>query len=94
MGGVCDVQTKTIGDSDVFSYNADFKHNLLRVTINQVQLKETKEEQKITTEKVFIERQFAIDAALIRVMKARKSLLHNQLIAEATSQLKFPVAVR
>lgn len=32
-------------------------------------------------------RKYAIDSALVRIMKARKSLSHNELIAEAIHQL-------
>ena len=32
-------------------------------------------------------RKYAIDSAIVRVMKARKSLSHNDLIAEVTHQL-------
>jgi cullin-4 len=40
---------------------------------------------------VFADRAFAVDAAIVRVMKARKKLAHNQLITALFEQLKFPV---
>ena len=47
-----------------------------------------------TTERVFQDRQYQVDAAIVRIMKMRKTLTHNQLIAELYNQLKFPIQVR
>jgi cullin-4 len=49
------------------------------------------EEQKATEERVFQDRQYQIDAAIVRIMKMRKTLSHNLLISELLGQLKFPV---
>lgn len=51
------------------------------------------EEQKATEERVFQDRQYQIDAAIVRIMKMRKSLSHTLLISELYNQLKFPVKV-
>lgn len=69
----------------------DFKHKLFRIKINQIQMKETVEEQVSTTERVFQDRQYQIDAAVVRIMKMRKTLSHNLLVSELYNQLKFPV---
>uniref|UniRef100_A0A8C7C491 Cullin-4B n=1 Tax=Neovison vison TaxID=452646 RepID=A0A8C7C491_NEOVI len=44
-----------------------------------------------TTERVFQDRQYQIDAAIVRIMKMRKTLSHNLLVSEVYNQLKFPV---
>lgn len=49
------------------------------------------EENQSTNEKVFQDRQYQVDAAIVRIMKMRKSLLHNLLISECVGQLKFPI---
>uniref|UniRef100_A0A8C7BY12 Cullin-4B n=1 Tax=Neovison vison TaxID=452646 RepID=A0A8C7BY12_NEOVI len=49
------------------------------------------EEQASTTERVFQDRQYQIDAAIVRIMKMRKTLSHNLLVSEVYNQLKFPV---
>ncbi|XKL62754.1 hypothetical protein PGB90_002587 [Kerria lacca] len=82
---------REIEDGDVFSFNADFMNKLFRIKINQIQMKETMEEQKATEERVFQDRQYQIDAAIVRIMKMRKSLSHTLLISELYNQLKFPV---
>merc|ERR1712029_1174947 len=69
----------------------DFNDQLFHIKINQVQLKETTEEQKATEERVFQDRQYQIDAAIVRIMKMRKTLSHNLLLTELYNQLKFPV---
>ena len=51
------------------------------------------EEQKATEERVFQDRQYQIDAAIVRIMKMRKTLSHTLLISELYTQLKFPVKV-
>ncbi|KAL0485346.1 cullin [Acrasis kona] len=75
---------------DVFSLNDKFEHPLFRIRINNVQMEETKEEQENTEESVFVDRQYQIDACVVRIMKARKTLPHQQLMAELLHQLRFP----
>uniref|UniRef100_A0A4W2GLX4 Cullin 4A n=1 Tax=Bos indicus x Bos taurus TaxID=30522 RepID=A0A4W2GLX4_BOBOX len=84
---------KEVEDGDKFLFNAEFKHKLFRIKINQIQMKETVEEQVSTTERVFQDRQYQIDAAIVRIMKMRKTLGHNLLVSELYNQLKFPVKV-
>ncbi|EDO35660.1 predicted protein [Nematostella vectensis] len=84
-------QSKDIEDGDIFTFNKEFKHKLIRIKINQVQMKETPEENVNTTERVFQDRQYQIDAAIVRIMKTRKTLSHTLLVSELYTQLKFPV---
>jgi len=78
-------------EDDIFSVNTDFKQKLFRIKINSIQLAETAEEQKKTTESVMQDRQYQIDAAIVRIMKTRKQLSHPLLVSELYNQLKFPV---
>lgn len=80
---------KEVEDSDAFRYNADFSNKLFRIKINTIQLKETSEEIEKTHEEIFRERQYQVDAAIVRVMKARKRLSHNILMGELMAQVKF-----
>ncbi|XP_061430926.1 cullin-4A-like isoform X1 [Lethenteron reissneri] len=84
-------KSKDVEDGDHFLLNGDFKHKLFRIKINQIQMKETVEEQASTHERVFQDRQYQIDAAIVRIMKMRKTLSHNLLVTELYNQLKFPV---
>ncbi|KAK6617755.1 Cullin-4B [Polyplax serrata] len=82
---------RDVENEDRFTFNNEFSNKLFRIKINQIQMKETNEEQKATEERVFQDRQYQIDAAIVRIMKMRKTLSHNLLISELYNQLKFPV---
>ena len=56
----------------------------MRIKINQIQLKETKEENKTTHERVAADRHFETQAAIVRIMKSRKTIKHQELIVEVT----------
>jgi cullin 3 len=48
---------------------------------------ETTEESKETDERLDKERSQVIEAALVRIMKNRKQMLHSELVNEVTAQL-------
>ena len=81
---------KEVESSDEFSYNGDFTNKLFRIKINSIQLRETVEDTERTHDEVFRDRQYQVDAVVVRTMKARKRLSHNELISELMVQLKFP----
>jgi hypothetical protein len=53
----------------------DNKHR--RVKINQIQLRESAEDSTKTQKKVFEDRIFSVDAAIVRIMKTRKRFVHH-----------------
>ncbi|XP_065178667.1 cullin-4B-like isoform X2 [Sycon ciliatum] len=61
---------KEVNDCDVFRFNKDFSHKLFRIKINQIQMKETQQENNTTAEKVILDRQYQIDAAIVRIIPA------------------------
>ena len=84
-------KTKEVNPTDTFAFHYEFTAPLYRLRINNIQLKETKEENQNTTERVFQDRQYQVDAAIVRIMKSRKTLSHTLLISEIYSQLRFPI---
>ncbi|KAG2545394.1 cullin-4-like [Panicum virgatum] len=82
---------RDVEDKDEFVFNEEFSAPLYRIKVNAIQMKETVEENTSTTERVFQDRQYQVDAAIVRIMKTRKVLSHTLLIAELYQQLKFPV---
>mmetsp|Transcript_20563 Transcript_20563/g.51142 ORF Transcript_20563/g.51142 Transcript_20563/m.51142 type:complete len:879 (-) Transcript_20563:48-2684(-) len=79
-----------VHDNDVFRVDSNFKSNTRRIRINNILMKETKEEREKTVKAVSRDRQYLIDAVLVRIMKARKTILHQQLIPQVLEQLKIP----
>jgi cullin-4 len=53
-------------------------------------MKETAKERTETHEAVSKDRLYLIDAAVVRIMKARKTIDHRDLMGEVMAQLKFP----
>lgn len=79
---------KEVKATDTFVVNKTFSDPKYRVKINQIQLKETKAENKETHERVAADRQFETQAAIVRIMKSRKAMTHPQLVAEVINQTK------
>ncbi len=79
-----------VHDDDKFIVQSNFKSNQRRIRITNIMMKETKEERDKTVEVVSRDRLYLIDAVLVRIMKARKTILHQQLIPQVMEQVKVP----
>lgn len=79
-----------VHDDDLFRVQSNFKSNSRRIRITNILMKETKEERDKTVEAVSRDRLYLIDAVLVRIMKARKTILHQQLIPQVMEQVKVP----
>lgn len=80
---------REIGDKDKFQINAAYTSPKLRIKINQIQLKETKQENTETHERVERDRNFETQAAIIRIMKSRKKIRGVELIQQVIEQTKI-----
>lgn len=79
---------REIVPGDKFFFNNEFTANLARIKIQTVANKvESDGERRQTQDKVDEERKHQIEAAIVRIMKDRKTMEHNELIAEVTKQL-------
>ncbi|KAF9237673.1 Cullin family-domain-containing protein [Melanogaster broomeanus] len=79
---------REIDPSDSFSFNKDFTSTMQRIKIGTVSAKvENTEERKETRDRIDEERQYQMEACIVRIMKDRKHMAHNDLINEVTRQL-------
>jgi hypothetical protein len=79
---------REVQPTDTFTFNTAFSDPKYRVKINQIQLKETKEENKATHERIAQDRRFETQAAIVRIMKSRKTMGHAELVAEVINLTK------
>lgn len=79
---------RDVKPTDTFTFNNSFTDPKYRVKINQIQLKETKEENKATHERIVQDRRFETQAAIVRIMKSRKTMGHAELVAEVINLTK------
>jgi len=78
------VEGNSIKNTDDFKYNQSFSCPMRKIRIPMASL-----DQSHNPKRVEEDRSIAIEAAVVRIMKARKTLSHQQLLAEVLSQLAF-----
>lgn len=74
---------KTITPNDYFEFNSKFTDKMRRIKIPLPPV----DEKKKVIEDVDKDRRYAIDASIVRIMKSRKVLPHQQLVMECVEQL-------
>jgi len=82
--------SREIKNDDRFCFNSDFTSPMTRIRIVAVAgaRTETAVEKRETSERIDEMRNIQIEATIVRIMKDRKRLDHNNLVAEVIKQLK------
>lgn len=80
--------SKEVNDDDDFVFNDRFTSKLLKVKIGTVSAqRESEPEKRETRQRIEDDRKPQIEAAIVRIMKARRQLDHNSMVQEVTKQL-------
>lgn len=74
---------RTISKADKFKFNAAFTDRMARIKVPVPPV----DEKKKVIQDVDKDRKYAIEAAIVRIMKSRKQLGHQQLVMEVVQQL-------
>ena len=73
---------------DSFIVNDDFSSKLFKVKVSAITVRgESEPETRETREKVEDDRKLEIEAAIVRIMKSRRSLPHQLLVSEVGTPL-------
>ncbi|KAH6634455.1 Cullin [Chaetomium sp. MPI-SDFR-AT-0129] len=77
-----------VGPGAVFALNYDFKSKKYRVNLNVGMKAETKQEEAETNKTIEEDRKLLLQSAIVRIMKARKRMKHQQLVSETINQIR------
>ncbi|CAK9186112.1 unnamed protein product [Ilex paraguariensis] len=81
--------SKDISEGDAFFFNDQFTSKFYKVKIGTVVAqKESEPTKQETRQRVGEDRKHQIEAAIVRIMKSRRVLDHNNIVAEVTKQLQ------
>lgn len=79
-----DPKSNTIKNTDTFATAKKFSSKMNKIRIPMANLDESHNPKRVEEDRTVI-----IEAAVVRIMKARKTLSHQNLVAEVFSQLAF-----
>lgn len=76
---------------DEFSVNEEFSSALKKIKISQIsKTEDVSQERSQTMEGIHRDRLYLLDAVLVRILKARKTMLHSDLIPLVLEHAKVP----
>jgi cullin 3 len=79
---------KEFAQGDIYSLNGGFKSSMYKIRVPVAHAKENKMAEKAdVSDKVDEDRRHMVEATIVKVMKTRRKIEHNALIAEAAKIL-------
>jgi hypothetical protein len=78
---------KEMADTDVYTFNRKFTDRQRKIKMSLLVTKVSQDEKLSTKATVDEDRKHAVEASIVRVMKARKTMQHQQLVMEVSTQL-------
>jgi len=75
---------KVVSSTDIFHFNDSFTCPMRKLRIPMASLEDNNSNKRIEEDRTVV-----IEAAIVRIMKSRKTLGHQQLLAEVMTQLTF-----
>lgn len=81
------VKTTVLKHKGVYCFNEQFQNKKVKVKIDMPIKKAVKEEQDAIAKSLEENRGFIIDATIVRIMKSRKVMTHNELTTEVITQI-------
>jgi cullin 3 len=86
--GNSSASVKEFNQTDVYQLNGSFKHSMYKIRVPIAHAKENKMTEKAdVADKVDEDRRHMVEATIVKVMKTRRKIEHNALIAEAAKIL-------
>ncbi|THU47451.1 hypothetical protein C4D60_Mb09t15660 [Musa balbisiana] len=76
--------SQTISRTDYFEFNSEFTEEMKRIKISRPRV----DERNKVIQDVDKDREYAIDAAIVRIMKNRNVIVYQQLVVECMEHLK------
>ncbi|EER08041.1 cullin, putative [Perkinsus marinus ATCC 50983] len=79
-------EDKQVAASESYTLNRELQEKKRRIIVPQMAVRDEKAEVRATDSRVNEDRQFLLDAVLVRIMKSKKTLSHNSLVAETLKE--------
>lgn len=77
-----------VGPGSSFRLNYDYRSKKIRINLNVTQKTEQKQEEAETNNTIEEDRRILLQSVVVRIMKARKRMKHQQLVSETINHIK------
>lgn len=82
---------EAITQQDRFRFNPEFESPSNKIKLPPALVDQITEEQRDVESKVQINRQYQLEAAIVRILKSKQKMHHNNLMDVLFTELKYPL---